>query len=165
MTAFRAQADSYLTTKVLTATPAELRLMLIDGAIKFATQGREGLASKNYEAMFNGYTRCRSILVELSTTMRRDIGDPTLVDRMQALYAFMMMRLLESSTGRDLAPADEVIQLLGFERETWVMLMDRLAAEQGATAAAPAAVPPATPSSPVTSAYGQTSHGSFMAHG
>ncbi len=130
MTATKAQAESYLATKVLTASPAELRLMLLDGAIKFARQGRDALAAKDYEGMFKGFTRTREILVELSTTMRRDVGDPTLVDRTQALYTFMMTRLLDASHDKDVAPADEVIKLIEFDRETWALLMDQLASEQ-----------------------------------
>ena len=33
-------SQAYLKTKVLTASPAELRLMLIDGAIRFSEQAR-----------------------------------------------------------------------------------------------------------------------------
>ncbi|MCE2925829.1 MAG: flagellar export chaperone FliS [Phycisphaeraceae bacterium] len=130
MTATKAQAESYLATKVLTASPAELRLMLLDGAIKFARQGRDALAAKDYEGMFKGFTRTREILVELSTTMRRDVGDPTLVERTQALYTFMMTRLLDASHDKDVAPADEVIKLIEYDRETWALLMDQLASEQ-----------------------------------
>jgi flagellar protein FliS len=174
MSALKAQADSYLATKVMTASPAELRLMLLDGAIKFATQGRDGLLEKNYEGMFKGFSRCREILLELSTTMRRDVGDPTLVDRMQGLYTFMMTRLLESSTGRDRVPADEVIRLLEFERETWVMLMEQLASEGASTGGGAGLMIEASPA-PVQRAaapmrgYGAASSGGegagFVAHG
>ena len=35
--------NEYLRTRVLTASPEELRLMLLDGALKYAMQAREGL--------------------------------------------------------------------------------------------------------------------------
>ena len=41
------ESNAYLRTKVMTASPAELRLMLLDGAIKFANQAREGLQAKD----------------------------------------------------------------------------------------------------------------------
>jgi flagellin-specific chaperone FliS len=62
--------------------------------------------------------------------MRRDVGDPTLVERTQALYTFMMTRLLDASHDKDVAPADEVIKLIEYDRETWALLMDQLASEQ-----------------------------------
>jgi flagellar protein FliS len=133
----KAQADQYLTTRVLTASPAELRLMLLDGALRFCTQGRDGLAARNYEAAFNGFTRTRAIIVELMTTMRSDVGDPALVENLKALYGYMMTRLLSASHEKNLDAADEVLKLLGYERETWVLLMESLAS--GAGSGAPAA--------------------------
>ena len=60
-----ATPNAYLQTRVLTASPADLRLMLLDGAIKFAGQARTGLEQKDYEATYNGISRCQAILMEL----------------------------------------------------------------------------------------------------
>ena len=43
-------ANAYLRTQVMSASPAELRMMLLDGAVKFARQGRQGLAEQNHDA-------------------------------------------------------------------------------------------------------------------
>jgi flagellar protein FliS len=118
-------ANAYLATKILTATPEQLRLMLLEGALKFCRQGRDGLANKNYEAVFNGFSRCRAILVELVTTMKPE-PDRQLYDRLSSLYLFMMSRLMESSHERSIEKADEVIKLLDYERETWVMLIEKV---------------------------------------
>lgn len=139
-----APANAYLTTKVLTASPHELRLMLLDGAIKFCRQGRDGLARKDFEACFNGYTRCRAIITELITTMRPE-PDPALYQRLSGLYLYMLSRLLESSHGKDVAKADEVIKLLEYERETWALLMEKVAKERTGAAPTPAAPPAAHP--------------------
>ncbi|MFN0133911.1 MAG: flagellar export chaperone FliS [Phycisphaerales bacterium] len=122
-------ANAYLRTRVLTASPAELRLMLLDGALKFARQGREGLAAKNYEAMFNGITQCRNIVMELLTTMRPEVA-PELCKNAQAVYAFLYTRLIEASMEKSLVKLDESIGLLEYERETWALLMDQMAKEQ-----------------------------------
>lgn len=142
-----ANAQQYLATKVMTARPEELRLMLLDGAIRFARQGREGLGARNYEASFNGFSRCRDILFELMVTMKPQ-GNPELVSRLTSLYSYMISRLLQASTERDAVKADEVIGLLEYERETWSKLMDQLAAERAPTRpAAAAAVGTADPAS------------------
>jgi flagellar protein FliS len=133
-----ARSNAYLTTRVMTASPVELRLMLIEGAIKFLRQGRDGLATKDFEACFNGYSRGRAIISELMTTMRPD-PDRELYGRMQSLYAYMMSRLIESSHEKDPAKADEVIQLLEYDRETWMMLIEKLRTEdRGPGPASPA---------------------------
>ncbi|MBL0870236.1 MAG: flagellar export chaperone FliS [Phycisphaerales bacterium] len=122
------QADAYLATKVLTASPAELRLMLLDGAIKFCTQGRDALEKKNFEGCYNGFSRTRNILVELVGTMKPE-PNPDLYNKLSALYMFMISRLLQASHEKNVVKANEVIDLLHFERETWVMAMQKAAQE------------------------------------
>ena len=127
------KAGEYLRTKVLTASPEQLRLMLFDGSIKFLEQGRDGLVKKDFEAAYNGITRCQSIILELINSLRPEHG-PELCERLSSLYTFMYTRLVTGLSERDPAVADEVLNLLHFERETWQMLIERLA-EEGARAA------------------------------
>jgi flagellar secretion chaperone FliS len=132
------RANQYLATKVMTASREELRAMLLDGAVRFCTQGRDGLAAKNYEQAFNGFTRTRAIIVELITTMKPDTtpgADNSLVDQLRALYTYMISRLITASHEKDTAIADEVIKLLTYERETWSLLMATIAGEQSRTLA------------------------------
>lgn len=128
-----APTTAYLRTRVLTASPEELRLLLLDGAIRFAIQGREGLALRDYEAAFNGLTQCRAILVELLTTIRPD-ADEALAARVRALYTFLFSEVVEASFQKSTERLDHVIRILQYERETWVMLMSRLASERAAGA-------------------------------
>ncbi len=127
-----ATADAYLSTKVLTASPEELRLLLIEGAIKFLRQGREGLASANYEASHIGFSKCRAILLELISSMRTEI-DPDLCSRLRGLYIFMYRELLEASISKDVPRTDKVIELLEYDRESWVLLMDQLVRDKAAS--------------------------------
>jgi flagellar secretion chaperone FliS len=128
-------ASAYLRTKVLTASPEELRLLLLDGAIKFLRQGRAGMESKDYEAMFTGITKCRNIVLELINTTKPD-PDRELYARVTGLYTFMYTTLVEANMERDMAKCDKVIELLEYERETWTMLMGKLAHEKGIQTAA-----------------------------
>ena len=49
--------QNYLRTKVLTATPEQLQLMLYDGAIRFAEQAKVALLNKNYEESYRLISR------------------------------------------------------------------------------------------------------------
>jgi flagellar protein FliS len=124
-------ANAYLRTKVLTATPEELRLMLLDGAIKFARQGRDGLTARNYEASYNGISQARNIVLELMTSIRPD-PDPELASRIRAVYTFLYTELVNASMEKSIEKLDSVIKLLDYERETWVLLMQKLAEERSA---------------------------------
>ncbi|MCC6679001.1 MAG: flagellar export chaperone FliS [Phycisphaerales bacterium] len=144
MTAGTQNANAYLKTKVLTATPEELRLMLLDGGIKFARQGRDGITRKDYEASYTGLSQSRDIVMELITTVRDEI-DPELAAKVRGVYTFIYTLLVEGSFEKDVAKVDKAIELLEFERETWAMLMQKLA-EERRTAQAPAR--PATDAGP-----------------
>jgi flagellar secretion chaperone FliS len=131
-------SNAYLRTKVLSARPEELRLLLLDGAIRFAMQGREGLATKNYEMSYNGITQCRNIIVELLTTIKTE-PDPELAANVRAIYAFLYQETIEASLNKDATRMDKVIELLQYDRETWAQLIAQVAAETNANATAKAA--------------------------
>ncbi len=133
-----AQANAYLRTRVLTASPEELRLLLLDGAIKFANQGKEGLLHKDFEASYNGFSQCREIIIELLTSIRSE-PDPALAERVKALYTFMYKHLVEGVHEKDITKIDAVIELLNYERGTWVLLMEKAANERAGEHALPAA--------------------------
>ncbi len=123
------ETSAYLRTKVNTANPVELRLMLFDGAIKFAENARRGLQESDYETSYNGISRCQAILMELINSLCPD-QDPDLCKKLSALYTFMYTRLIAASSDRDPAIVGEVLELLRYERETWSMLIEKLAQDQ-----------------------------------
>ncbi len=130
MTQPNATAGAYLRTKVLTASAEELRLMLLDGAIKFLGQGCEGLERKDWEAVFDGFSKCRNILLELISSVRPAI-DPDLCARVTSLYTFLYTQLVEAGFEKDLPKARKTLEILEYERETWVLAMQRAAEERG----------------------------------
>lgn len=144
------KASAYLRSKVFSASPEELRLMLLDGAIRFARQGGEGLATRNYEQSFNGLSSCKNILLELVTSMKTEVA-PDLCARMRGLYMFMYSRLIDANLEKNPAIVDEVIQLLEYERETWVLVMKRLAEERASGISMESGTPIPTPDAPSTS--------------
>jgi flagellar protein FliS len=128
-------AMSYLRSQVMSATPAELRLMLLDGAIRFAHQGKQGLIDKNYEQSYEGISQCRAIVTELAVGVNRQV-DPELCDRVTGVFMFMFGELTEA--GMEKAPdrVQRVIELLEFERETWKLAIDRVKQEKAESNAA-----------------------------
>lgn len=120
--------NAYLRTKVMTAGPAELRLMLFDGAIKFAEQGKASLESKGFESAYTALSRAQNIVMELISSLRPK-HDPELCERLSALYTYVYNRLVSAVTERRVDYVDEALGLLRFERETWSLLIERLAQE------------------------------------
>src|SRR3990172_4578211 len=134
----------------MTASPQELRLMLLDGAIRFAEKGREGLVRADYEMVYDGIARCQSILMELINALRPE-HDSEVCKRLSGLYTFLYTRLMEASRVKDPAIVEDVIRLLQYERETWSMLVQKLADENAAArglSELPQATPPIPPTPP-----------------
>jgi flagellar secretion chaperone FliS len=126
----------YLKNTVLTATPEQLHLMLYDGAIRFAERGLDALRAGDREGTFNALERAQMIVLELGNGLRREIY-PELADRMAAVYNFIYRRLVDANLQRDEKAIDEALRVLRYQRETWLLLIDKLQKE--ARAAAPPA--------------------------
>ena len=133
MSATPGQPNPYLRTRILTATPQELRMMLYEGAIKFCRQGRQGLEEKNYEASFNALMRAQKIVLELSTSLDHEVA-PELCSNLSALYHYIYTKLVHANVDHEVAAADEAIELLEFQKQTWQMLMEKLTQEQAESA-------------------------------
>ena len=120
--------NPYLKTKIMTASPEELRLMLYDGALKFCRQARASLQKQSYEDSYNNLMRAQKIVLELSTSLNHD-ADPQLCQRLSALYTYVYRLLVDANMKRETAIVDEAIKLIEYERETWQMLIKKLAGE------------------------------------
>jgi flagellar secretion chaperone FliS len=140
-------ANAYLKTKVMTASPLELRLMLFDGAIRFAEQARTAIEQRDWEEMLNGITRCQQIIMELINSLRPE-ANPELCDKLSSLYTFMYTQLMQANSKRDGTLVEEVVGLLKFERDTWAMLLERLAKENTSAARNMQSAPEAEPALP-----------------
>jgi flagellar protein FliS len=125
--------DAYLRDAVMTATPEQLQLMLYDGAIRFASQGRDAIVAKDYETVYQRFSRAQKVVLEMQSGLRPEIN-PSLCSQMAALYNFVYRKLVDASVNRDVAAADDALKILRHQRETWVMLMDKLKEERAGAA-------------------------------
>lgn len=151
--------NPYLRNKILTASPEELRLMLFDGALKYAKLARKvldpdspagkiespaGGTKPDYEQSYENVAKCQKIVLELSTSMKSDAA-PEIVAKLNALYTYIYRLLVDVNMERKIEPLDEAIKLLGYERETWAMLMKKTAQERGEVASQTAGQASSTP--------------------
>jgi len=123
--------NPYLRDAVLTATAEQLQLMLYDGAIKFALQGRDALEDKNFERSCDRLTRAQDIVLEMFNGLNHDVN-PELCSRMASLYMFIYRKLIDANVQHDLTALDDAVKILRMERQTWQMVVDKVAAERAA---------------------------------
>ena len=135
-----ANVNGYLRTKVLTATPEQLQLMLYDGAIRFAEQGKAALARGDFDASYALLVKSQKIVIELTCGLKRDM-DADLCQNLVGLYNFTYMKLVEANVHREASAVDEALDVLKYQRETWVMLLDKLSKQKATVAARAMAIP------------------------
>src|SRR6266550_295348 len=118
-------AQNYLKTKVFTATPEQLQLMLYDGAIRFAEQARLALEQKNFEQSYNMISRVQKIITEMNYSLKHTVA-PELCAKLASLYNYIYRKLVEASIEHTVASIDEALDLLRYQRQTWALLLDQL---------------------------------------
>jgi len=120
-----ATINPYLRDAILTATPEQLQLMLYDGCIRFALQGREALEKKDYESSYEKLTRAQHIILEMLSGLNYDVN-PELCQRVASIYNFLYRKLVDACVQRDVTAIDDAVRVLRIERETWQLLVEKV---------------------------------------
>ncbi len=127
-------AQNYLRTRVLTATPEQLQMMLYDGAIRFAEAAKTAILKKDWEGTYLNSCRAQKIITELTSSLKHDLA-PELCGKMASLYNYIYRKLIDASLHHTVESIDEALRLLRFQRETWSLLLDQLGKQKAANAA------------------------------
>ncbi len=114
--------SSYANTKVQTATPAQLTLMLYDGAVKFCNLAINGLEEHDYYKTNENIKKVERIIEEFRATL--NFKYPVAKD-FDNVYEYISKRLLEANIHKDREILEEVLEHLRTMRETWVEVMKR----------------------------------------
>lgn len=111
---------AYNNSKILTASPAELTLMLYDGAIKFANMAIVAIEKDDVEKAHNNIRKTERIIVEFQTTL--DHKYPVAKD-FDAVYTYLIQRLREANLKKDSEILEEVLKHLRTMRDAWKEVM------------------------------------------
>ena len=115
---------AYQNSKVLTASPAELTLMLYDGAIKFANIAIVAIEKHDIEKAHNNIMKTERIIIEFQSTL--DHKYPVSKD-FDAVYTYLIRRLRDANLKKDPEILEEVLKHLRTMRDTWKEVMDKTA--------------------------------------
>jgi flagellar protein FliS len=112
--------SAYNNSKILTATPAELTLMLYDGAIKFTNIAIVGIEHNDVEKAHNNICKAERIILEFDTTLddRYEISKD-----FHNVYHYLLQRLHEANVKKDKEILEEVLKHLHTMRDTWKEVM------------------------------------------
>lgn len=118
--------QQYEKSKILTASPAELTLMLYEGAIKFANIAVMAIEKGDVEKAHNNIRKVERIIEEFQVTLNHKY--PVAMD-FDEVYKYLQQRLLEANIKKDKVIMEEVLRHLRTMRDTWKDVM-RLAKTQ-----------------------------------
>lgn len=111
---------AYANNKVMTASPAELTLMLYDGAIKFCNLAAAGIDEKDIMKAHTNIMKAQRIIEEFQATL--DHKYPVAKD-FDEVYSYLLRRLKEANIKKDKEILEEVLKHLRTMRDTWKEVM------------------------------------------
>ncbi len=115
---------AYANNKILTASPAELTLMLYEGASKFCNIAIVACENKDIEKAHINIRKTDRILEEFQITLDRKY--PVAKD-FDEVYKYLRSRLLQANIKKDPEILEEVLGHLRTMRDTWKEVMVRTA--------------------------------------
>ncbi len=110
----------YQNSRILTASPAELTLMLYEGAIKFGNMAIIGMKQKDIEKAHVNLKKVQRIVAEFRATL--DMKYPVAQD-FDRIYVYLEQRMTEANLTKDPEIMEEVVKHLRSMRDTWKEVM------------------------------------------
>lgn len=122
MTPQEQMMQQYNRSRILTASPAELTLLLYDGAIKFCNLAIVAIEKKDIPAAHTNIVKVEKIIEEFRSTLNRDYPVAEDFDR---VYCYLLRRLQDANVKKDIDIINEILEHLRSMRDTWKQVIDR----------------------------------------
>lgn len=110
----------YNRNKILTASPAELTLLLYEGAIKFCNIAIIGLEQNDIEKVHVNIKKAEDIIVEFQSTLNRKYPVAEDFDR---IYRYIYDLLVEANIKKDKVMLERALEEMRGMRDTWKEVM------------------------------------------
>ena len=112
--------DQYLRSKIMTASKAELTLMLYDGAIKFCNIALMCIEKKDIPGANTNIQKVEAIIEEFEATLEHKYQ---VAKDFENVYNYLYDRLVEANLKKDPEILNEVLEHLRTMRDTWKEVM------------------------------------------
>ena len=109
-------ALAYQGTKINTATPAELTLMLYEGAIKFCNIAMGAIENNDISKANTNIIKAEKIINKLRETL--DFKYPVAKD-FDNVYGYIYTKLVEANIHKDKDSLEEALKRIREMRDTW----------------------------------------------
>lgn len=112
--------NQYANSKLMTASPGQLTLMLYDGAIKFANLAIIGIETNDIPKAHINIRKVERIIEEFRASL--DFKYPV-AQEFDNVYKYIYDRLIEANIKKDKEILEEVLKHLRTMRDTWEEVM------------------------------------------
>ena len=116
--------NAYQRNAILTASPAELTLMLYDGAIKFCNIAIMAIEKQDMEKAHVNLKKAQAITSELRVTL--DHKYPVWED-FDRVYDYIYGRLVEGNMSKEIDVIEDALKYIREMRDTWKEVMKKAA--------------------------------------
>ncbi len=120
---------AYNNSKILTASPAELTLMLYEGAIKFCNIAVKAIEEKDIEKAHINIKKVEAIIAEFIATLDHKYA---VAEDFENVYNYIQDRLIMANVKKDKEILEEVLEHLRTMRDTWKQVMELSVQENNA---------------------------------
>lgn len=112
----------YNNSRIMTASPAELTLMLYDGAIKFCNIALTAIEQNDMMAAHTNIVKAENIITEFRETL--DHKYPVAKD-FERIYVYIYDKLVEANIHKDPVALNEALRQIRGMRDTWKEVMKK----------------------------------------
>lgn len=110
----------YQDSKILTASPAELTLMLYEGIIKFTNIGITAIENREFQKANTNIMKAERIVDHLSATLNDKYP---VANDFRNVYSCIMQALISGNMKKDVAELERALEYSRMIRDTWKDVM------------------------------------------
>lgn len=111
----------YQSSRMETSSPIQLVVALYDGALRFLRTASAAIGAENMPAKGVSLNKAHAIVTELLVTLDHELA-PDLSGQLEALYSFVLDRIVKANAECDAEKIDEAVRALLPLRDAWAQL-------------------------------------------
>ncbi|MGN0318262.1 MAG: flagellar export chaperone FliS [Lachnospira sp.] len=115
-------AQQYNRNKIMTASPAELTLLLYEGAIKFCNIAIMAIEKNDFEKAHINIKKAEAIIMEFKATLNHKYA---VAEDFEKIYDYIYSLLVDANLNKDTETLNRALDEIRGMRDTWKEVMIR----------------------------------------
>lgn len=121
---YHQRVSQYKRQEIQTATPGKLIVMLYDGALKNISAAKDAYHAEDFKRKSDAITKVQDIVMELMNALNLEQGGE-IARNLQSLYVYVLQRLLDADTNKNLLALEESRKILSELRDAYAAIVKK----------------------------------------